>query len=76
MAERELGAAVADERQSPAPDGIPAGTTFVVYWCPRCKVQSSKMHHFCERGHPMYPQTDIETRCLEAVLVFEESARA
>lgn len=51
---------------------IPAGTTFVVYWCPRCKVQSSKLFHFCEKGPAMFPQLDEETECVEAILVFEE----
>jgi hypothetical protein len=34
-----------------------------VYWCPRCDVQSERMHHFCERGPAMFPQLDEYTTC-------------
>lgn len=55
---------------------IPAGTTFTVYWCPRCKVQSSKAWHFCQKGPPLIPQLDEETECIRAVLIYEESTNA
>lgn len=47
---------------------IPVGTTFNVYWCPRCEAQSSKLFHFCKKGPPLIPQLDEETQCVTATL--------
>jgi hypothetical protein len=32
-----------------------------IYWCPRCKVQTERPWHLCERGPALIPQLDVET---------------
>jgi hypothetical protein len=34
-----------------------------LYWCPRCRAQSQRPVHFCEKGPPLFPQLDTETLC-------------
>jgi hypothetical protein len=47
----------------------------IVWWCPRCKRQSERMYHFCEKGPPLFPQLDVETRCEEIKLVPADQRR-
>jgi hypothetical protein len=42
-----------------------------VWWCPRCEVVSKQRWHFCEKGAPLIPQTDIETECVPVTYVRE-----
>jgi hypothetical protein len=49
----------------------------IVWWCPRCERQSERMYHFCEKGPPLFPQLDVETRCEEIKVVpAEQKANA
>lgn len=34
---------------------IPLGTTFRVYYCPRCQIQTERAWHTCERAEPADP---------------------
>lgn len=47
----------------------------LVHWCPRCKVQSQRAWHFCEKGPPLFPQLDEETRCEDIEVVPAEQLR-
>lgn len=47
-----------------------------IYWCPRCDVQSQRMEHLCEKGSPLFPQTDERTICKTIPVVREERYQA